>query len=82
MIEGNEWYDHKVFGANIKRLREERGMTKKALAKELHIGTTTFSNLEKGIMGKRFGAEVLVIIHKFFNVYIEELFDDQFLPPR
>ena len=74
----NEWYDFKVFGANLKRLREERGMTKKALAKELHISTKTLSNLEKGIMGDRFGADKLVKIHEIFNVLIRDLF----LPPQ
>lgn len=65
-----------VFCNNVKFLRKKHGLSKKEMAKRLHIGVRMLSKLESGIVSDRLGADILVWIHMEFGI----LPSQQFLP--
>lgn len=67
---------HKLIGQNVKRLREEKGLSQKALSLEIgQESTTVISQAELG-KGKRFNIEHLYKISKVIGVDICEFFKE------
>lgn len=66
-------YDLKIFGKNLKRYRQFRGLTQEDLAIKVGISKDTISRLEINKAG-RFGLEHLISICEILDVKIEELF--------
>lgn len=65
---------HKLIGENVKRLREKKGLTQKALSLEIgQESTTVISQAELG-KGKRFNVEHLFKIAKVLEVDLCEFF--------
>lgn len=61
------------FGRNLKKFREERGLTQEGLAELAGTTRDTIRNIEKGRNGPRFG--LLEKIAKALKVKPKELFD-------
>lgn len=60
---------------NIKKLREEQGVTQIHVAKKLNIAYQTYNNYESGKRTPR--PEVLLSISKVLNVPIEKFFEEE-----
>ena len=63
------------FKKELKRLREEKGLTQAQLARELGVSRSTIGNYEQGIREPDF--ESLEAIADYFNVSMSILLDDQ-----
>lgn len=66
-------YDLKVFGQNLKRWRQFRGLTQEELAAKVGITKDTISRVEID-KAPRFGLKHLISICEVLDVKIEELF--------
>ena len=65
---------------NIKRLRQERGVTQQRLAELAHMHRSNYSKIESG--QRELSASALARIARFFEVSIDELVDGSArLPP-
>lgn len=62
-------------GANVKRLRLERGMSVPALADYLHISKKRLLSLENGTVDFRLGSAILVYLAQLFRVTPHELLE-------
>ena len=60
---------------NIKKLREEQGITQVHVAKKLEIPYQTYNNYENGKRTPR--PELLLAISKVLNVPIEKFFEEK-----
>lgn len=60
-----------MFGENLKRIREERGLSQAELAKEVGVHQTMISLLESGATRPRY--DTLLSLLKALNVALEEL---------
>lgn len=58
----------KNFCNNVKKLRAKHKLTKKEMAKILHIGVGSLSKIESGIIPKLLGADIFFYIHEKFNI--------------
>ena len=67
--------DIKIFSKNLKRIRNENKLSKKKMAKILHISTKTLTALENGILPPRVKANILLIIFKEFNQPPDQVFE-------
>ena len=66
---------HQKVSSNIRRLREERGITQHNLALSMGIESTAFySNCENLRYGKHFNIEHIFKISSILKVNIEEIF--------
>ena len=67
---------------NIKRLRQQKGMTQELLAERLHIVRQTVSKWEKGLSVP--DSEMLVRLSEVFEVSVSELLGEvsDFVPER
>lgn len=65
----------KYFFDNLKRLRRENKLSKKKMARILHIGTKTLTALENGVLPPRLKANILFTIFKEFNVTPDQMFE-------
>ena len=74
MIENTKDLQLQAFGENVRRLREESGLSRTALAKKLHISPKALQNLENGIVGPRMGVDVIFRLMQIFHVPSAELF--------
>ena len=63
-----------VFGENVRRLREERGMSQEALAGKLGISLSTLKYIEWGRGAKLITVELFAV---FFKVPFSSLVEDQ-----
>ena len=66
--------DTAVFCQNIKRLREKNRLSKRQMARILHIGTKSLTMLENGIIPPRMDVAVLIYISSYFRVRPDMLF--------
>ena len=58
-----------IFLENIKRLREEKGYSKREMAKRLKIGLYSINKIESGELPPRLSIDVLDNIEKEFKIY-------------
>ncbi len=65
MIAENEFL---IFCNNVKHLREVHGLSKREMAKRLHVGVKTLEKLECGIFPDRLGVNILFRIHREFGI--------------
>ena len=56
------------FCNNIKKLRAKHKLTKKGMAKILHIGVGSLTKIENGTMPKLLRADIFFYIHEKFNI--------------
>ena len=68
-------YDLTIFGKNIKRYRQWRGLTQEDLAAKVGLTKYTISNVEVAKQ-KNFGLKHVIAICEALNVKIQELFDE------
>lgn len=64
----------KKISSNLKRLREERGLKQKFIAKQLGITANYYSQIENGHRAPQ--VEHLLKLRNIFNVTLDELFFD------
>ena len=65
------YIDNKNCGIRIRRLREQAGLSREALAKQLHITSVHLSRIETG--GRGASPDVLLDISAVFGVSIDYL---------
>ena len=63
----------KIEGANLRRLREERGWTQEQLAEALDANPKYISQLEGGSVG--IGPDVIMRYCEYFNITPEDLYN-------
>ncbi len=63
-----------IFLENIKRLREEKGYSKREMAKRLKIGLYSINKIESGELPPRLSIDVLDNIEKEFKIYPADMF--------
>lgn len=68
----------KTFCLNVKKLRTAYGLSKKEMAKILHIGIASLTKMEDGILPPRMSYEVVLYICKYFHVTPDQIFSDHF----
>jgi len=66
-------YDLTIFGRNLKRWRQFRGLTQEDLATKVGLSKYTISNIEIAKQ-KNIGLKHIISICEILNVAIEELF--------
>lgn len=64
---------NKIFGARIKELREEQGLTQESLAEKVGVEYQTINRIENGVYFTNYTN--LEKFAKAFNVSIDELFN-------
>ena len=57
----------KIFCINVKTIRQHERLSKKEMAKILHIGTRSLTMIENGILPPRIGVDILMRIHRRFG---------------
>ncbi len=62
-----------IFCENIKRLRKREKLSKKNMAKMLHIGVKTLTAIESGILPKSLDCSVLFYIDDNFNISASDM---------
>lgn len=65
-----------ALGRNLYRLRMERHMTQKEVAKRLRISPRTLHKIERGEIGKRTRTSLLFDASSLFGVEVASLFDE------
>ncbi len=65
------------FCRNIKKLREQQGLSKKNMAERLGIGVRSLSLLESGILPPRLSCDVLWYIYDHFGILPQEMFGEK-----
>lgn len=63
----------KLFGKNLRRVRESKGFTQEQLANELGLEISQISRIERGIINT--SIYTLYQISTFFDIDVNELFD-------
>ena len=63
----------KLFGKNLRRVRESKGFTQEQLANELGLEISQISRIERGIINT--SIYTVYQISTFFDIDINELFD-------
>ena len=58
---------------NIRRLRKSEGLSKNKMAKILGISVKSLNSLEKSIIPKRLGLEVLIRIRNTFGILPKDI---------
>ena len=66
--------ERKVFCNNVKKLREINKLSKKEMAKRLHISVRSLSMLEQGIIPPRMSLQVAIEISKEFGMLLGDVF--------
>jgi DNA-binding XRE family transcriptional regulator len=64
----------KLFCENVKRLREENGLSKKELSKIMGIGVGSLTKIESGCIPKRLSWTSAVRLAHFFEIMVQDLF--------
>ncbi len=62
-----------IFCENIKRLRKREHLSKKDMAKILHIGVKTLTAIESGVLPKSLDCSVLFYIDDNFNISASDM---------
>jgi transcriptional regulator with XRE-family HTH domain len=62
------------FCENIKKIRKEKGLCCRAMAKKLQIGIGSLRKIEQGEVPPRLRCEILLIIYKEFEISPEQMF--------
>ena len=65
MLKGNEY---KNVCDNIRWLRRQRGLSRTATAKKLHIALKTLDLLESGVFPERINIGIFFYVHQVFGV--------------
>lgn len=63
-----------IFLENIKRLREEKGYSKREMAKRLKISIYSINKIESGELPPRLSIDVLDNIEKEFKIHPADMF--------
>lgn len=63
-----------IFCENIKTLRKREGLSKKEMAEKLGIGIKNLTLLERGVVSKRLGANILINIQRNFHISPNKMF--------
>lgn len=63
----------KLFGKNLRKVRESKGFTQEQLANELGLEISQISRIERGVINT--SIYTLYQISTFFNIDVNELFD-------
>ena len=63
----------KLFGKNLRRVRESKGFTQEQLANELGLEISQISRIERGVINT--SIYTLYEISTFFDIDVNELFD-------
>lgn len=58
----------KNFCANVKNLRKKYGLSKKEMAKILHIGVKSLTVIESGTLPVRLSANIVIQIYRSFGI--------------
>ncbi len=65
----------KIFGENVRRLREKEGISVAEFAKYLHISQERLTRLEEGVIDKRLSMSVVFAIAGRFHLKEYQLFE-------
>lgn len=68
--------ERKIFCDNVKKLREINKLSKKEMAKRLHITVKSLSILEQGIIPPRMSLKVAISISKEFGLLLKDVFEE------
>ncbi len=63
----------KIFGNNIRNLRESHGLSEKEMAKRVGISAAELSKLESGIIPPHIMLDLLFVIEREFGVKVHKL---------
>lgn len=63
----------KLFGKNLRKVRESKGFTQEQLANELGLEISQISRIERGVINT--SIYTLYQISTFFDIDVNELFD-------
>ena len=69
----------KIFGENIKNLRLNKGLSKRAMSKLLGIGVKNLETLERGELPIRLTIEIVYHIKENFDLLPSEMFTPGFI---
>ena len=69
----------KIFGENIKNLRLNKGLSKRAMSKLLGIGVKNLETLERGELPIRLTTEIVYHIKKNFDLLPSEMLTPGFI---
>ena len=70
----------KIFCLNVKKLRAAYGLSKKEMAKILHIGVASLTKMENGILPPRASYLIVIYICESFHVAPSQIFSEEFEP--
>lgn len=70
----------KIFCLNVKKLRMAYGLSKKEMAKILHIGVASLTKMENGILPPRASYLIVIYICESFHVAPSQIFSEEFEP--
>ena len=70
----------KTFCLNVKKLRMAYGLSKKEMAKILHIGVASLKKMENGILPPRASYLIVIYICESFHVAPSQIFSEEFEP--
>ena len=63
-----------IFCENVKRLRKREKMSKKEMARIMHIGVRSITTLENGTIPVRMKYDVILRLKCHFGITVEDLF--------
>ena len=64
-----------IIAENIKWIRNKNNLTLDEMAKILGTSTYSLKKLERGILPKRLGADILFKIQSYFNIPVQDIVD-------
>lgn len=64
-----------IIAENIKWIRNKNNLTLDEMAKILETSTYSLKKLERGILPKRLGADILFKIQSYFNIPAQDIVD-------
>ena len=67
----------RIFCENLRKLRKATGLSLADMAKRLHIGQSTLSSLERGILPPRLSCTILFRIQHEFRIETKDMFHDK-----
>jgi len=72
--------NEQIFCFNVKKLRAAYGLSKKEMAKILHIGVASLTKMENGILPPRASYLIVIYICESFHVAPSQIFSEEFEP--
>jgi DNA-binding XRE family transcriptional regulator len=70
----NDENELRIFCENVKRLREESGLSKKEMAKIMAIGVKRLNRIETGDFPKTLKTSAALRLAQHFNITLKDLF--------